>query len=294
MRLNLTVRRGHVNDEVRSYVEAKFVKLARRVHDETLVEVVLDRERNPKIADDHVVEAEVHVKGPNLHGREAATTLRGGDRPARRQARAADRAPPRQEGAGAPSPRPRHAAGADARGGDRAVAPRGPRRLSRSLPLPHDPGPHWGEVGIHGIHRQREWDAVVTVIAPDLVGDELWFAALADGRVVVDDGSAGRRRDRPRARPAGAVSRACGAPGRACLGGCRAAGSRPSSSQRDPGGQFVELAWDGVERSVRIDGEPTLAGVPELERLGAERHAAYVVTASRLVGAVWEVGVTPL
>ena len=75
MRLNLTVRRGHVNDGVRRYVEAKFAKLARRLHDETLVEVVLDRERNPKIADDHVVEAEVHVKGPNLHGREAATTF---------------------------------------------------------------------------------------------------------------------------------------------------------------------------------------------------------------------------
>jgi len=74
MRLNLTVRRGHVSDGVRSYVEAKFVKLGRRLHDGTLVEVVLDRERNPKIPNDHVVEAEVHVKGPNLHGREAATT----------------------------------------------------------------------------------------------------------------------------------------------------------------------------------------------------------------------------
>ena len=45
---------------------------------------------------------------------------------------------------------------------------------------------------------------------------------------------------------------------------------------------------------MRIDGEPTLAGVPELERLGAERHAAYVVTAARLVDDVWEIGVTPL
>lgn len=74
MRLNLTVRRGHVNDGARSYVEAKFVKLGRRLHPETFVEVVLDRERNPKISDDHIVEAEVHVKGPNLHGREASTT----------------------------------------------------------------------------------------------------------------------------------------------------------------------------------------------------------------------------
>jgi putative sigma-54 modulation protein len=74
MRLNLTVRRGHVNAEVRGYVEAKFVKLGRRLHDSTLVGVVLDRERNPKIADDHVVEAEVHVKGRSLHGREAASS----------------------------------------------------------------------------------------------------------------------------------------------------------------------------------------------------------------------------
>ena len=74
MRLQLTVRHGHVNDGVRSYVESKFARLERRLHHETLVEVVLDRERNPKIADDHVVEAEVHVKGPNLYGREAATT----------------------------------------------------------------------------------------------------------------------------------------------------------------------------------------------------------------------------
>ena len=74
MRLQVTVRRGHVNDDVRSYVESKFAKLGKRLHESTLVEVELDRERNPRIADDHVVEAELHVKGPNLHGREAAQT----------------------------------------------------------------------------------------------------------------------------------------------------------------------------------------------------------------------------
>ena len=74
MRLQLTVRHGQVNDGVRSYVESKIAKLGKRLHPSTLVEVVLDRERNPRIVDDHVVEAELHVKGPNLHGREAATT----------------------------------------------------------------------------------------------------------------------------------------------------------------------------------------------------------------------------
>lgn len=74
MRLQVTVRRGHVNDDVRRYVESKLAKLGRRLHPDTLVEVVLDRERNPKIADDHVVEAELHMKGPNLFGREASST----------------------------------------------------------------------------------------------------------------------------------------------------------------------------------------------------------------------------
>lgn len=74
MRLQVTVRRGHVNDDVRRYVESKLAKLGRRLHADTLVEVILDRERNPKIANDHVVEAELHMKGPNLFGREAATS----------------------------------------------------------------------------------------------------------------------------------------------------------------------------------------------------------------------------
>jgi putative sigma-54 modulation protein len=75
MRLQLTVRHGQASDSVRRYVEAKFRKLERRLHEATLAEIVLDRERNPKIADDHVVEATLHVKGPNLHGREAAPTF---------------------------------------------------------------------------------------------------------------------------------------------------------------------------------------------------------------------------
>ena len=74
MRLQVTVRRGQVNEDVRRYVESKLAKLGRRLHPETLVEVVLDREQNPKIVDDHVVEAELHVKGPHLVGREAASS----------------------------------------------------------------------------------------------------------------------------------------------------------------------------------------------------------------------------
>lgn len=62
----------------------------------------------------------------------------------------------------------------------------------------------------------------------------------------------------------------------------------------DPGGTEVIVAWDGLERTVTIDDEPTLAGVPELERLGAARHATYVVSARRLAGGLWEVVVAAL
>ena len=54
-------------------------------------------------------------------------------------------------------------------------------------PEPVDPGPNWGEVGIHGVSRPRRWDAVGSVEAPDLEGDQLNFVALSSGEIVVDE-----------------------------------------------------------------------------------------------------------
>ncbi len=107
MRLQVTVRHGHVNDAIRKYVETKFTKLERRLHDATQIEVVLDRERNPKIAADHVVEATIHAKGPTLHGREAAASYEAATDSADRQAGAAGGALSRQARARAPPPRRR-------------------------------------------------------------------------------------------------------------------------------------------------------------------------------------------
>ena len=162
------------------------------------------------------------------------------------------------------------------------------------MPLPHDPGPHWGEVGIHGLHRQREWDAVVAVEASDVPGDEGWFVALVDGAVLIeeadDDAVAQLARSVPVEAPyrAHAIRRG---PGTWAVAARRI---QTVDLAADPGGDAVEIAWDGVERSVRIDGEPTLAGLPELERLGASRYGTYVVTAARLAGVTWEVSVAPL
>ena len=41
-------------------------------------------------------------------------------------------------------------------------------------------------VGIHGVHRQRQWDTVATA-QTDLPGSELHFVALPDGTIVVTE-----------------------------------------------------------------------------------------------------------
>jgi hypothetical protein len=43
-----------------------------------------------------------------------------------------------------------------------------------------------GEVGIHGVPRARQWDAVASTWADELPGDEIGFAALPDGTLIVD------------------------------------------------------------------------------------------------------------
>jgi hypothetical protein len=127
----------------------------------------------------------------------------------------------------------------------------------------------------------------------DASGDEHGFVVLADDTIVVEDGDGS----------ASALATRLSFPPPYRARAVRRDGSVWAVAVRrletvvladDPGGDFVELVWDGAGRSVRIDGEPTLAGAPELEQLGATRHTAFVVTAARLTGATWEVSVTPL
>lgn len=144
------------------------------------------------------------------------------------------------------------------------------------------------------MHRLREWDAV-TSVAADLPGAAASFVVLGDGRVVVGEADPGF----DPAPLAAAVALAPPFSAEAVRRADRrwAVGARRIETvdlTTDPGGEHVELVWDGQERSVRIDDSPTLASVPELERLGAARSSTYVVTARRLEGRTWEVSVTPL
>jgi putative sigma-54 modulation protein len=74
MQLQVKAQHATVPAAVREYAEKRLTKLSRRLHESVVVEVTLSRERNPSIRDDHVAEAVVFMKGPNVVAREAAPT----------------------------------------------------------------------------------------------------------------------------------------------------------------------------------------------------------------------------
>jgi hypothetical protein len=153
------------------------------------------------------------------------------------------------------------------------------------------------ETGIHGIARQREWDAVATVVAPEVRGDELRFDVLPDGIVLVEqeegDASLGPLAD--------AIERELRPPYRAQAvrqsGELWAVAARAIEVVRLPPreGERIELAFRQEERSLTVDGFREFGTVHELEALAARSgHAEYVVRAERLDGDWWEVVVDPL
>jgi len=158
---------------------------------------------------------------------------------------------------------------------------------------PHDPSPRWGEVGIHGIHRQRVWDAVATVEAPDLEGLEARFVALSDGSLVAEtedldlvplaDALEGQIDPPYRAE---AVRRA---PNELWVVGARRIQIVELREEVD--GDELTLTLRGDERTLEVDGSRAFGGMPTLERLAVGDS---VVSARRVDGALWEVEVAPL
>ena len=55
-------------------------------------------------------------------------------------------------------------------------------------PLPEAGPPGWMETGVHGVHRARKWDTVVTVEAEGVDGDQARFVALPDHTLLVEEG----------------------------------------------------------------------------------------------------------
>jgi hypothetical protein len=147
------------------------------------------------------------------------------------------------------------------------------------------------ETGIHGVPRQREYDAVVTVDAPDVEGSTARFVGLPDGSLVIEEGE-------------GDLSALAEAIEREVVAPYRATAIRRGETQwavaaqglrvvelPEPGGDEVELVIKGDERTLVVDGNRSFGTFPELEKL-ADRDA--VIRATRLEGSLWEVRVDPL
>lgn len=169
---------------------------------------------------------------------------------------------------------------------------------------PHDVQPRWGEAGIHGLHRPRTWDAVVTAEAPELEREleETSFVSLPDGNLIVEaelSGEALAARVSALAPLAAALESELAPPYRAeaVRRGRRwaVAGKAIRVAELPPGieGRELQLTAHEGRRELRVDGEVAFGSVPALEWL-AGRHDGYVVRAERLTGALWEVTATPL
>jgi len=147
------------------------------------------------------------------------------------------------------------------------------------------------ETGIHGVPREREYDAVVTAEAPDVEGSTARFVGLEDGSLLVEEG------DGDLSALAEAIEQEVKSP-------YRATAIRRGTTQwavaahglrvvelPEPGGDEVELVVRGDERTLVIDGNRSFGTLPELEKL-AEGDA--VIRATRLDGTLWEIRVDQL
>jgi hypothetical protein len=157
--------------------------------------------------------------------------------------------------------------------------------------------PLWRIAGIHGIPRAREWDAVLTAIAPDLPGDETDFVALPDGTLFTDEDL-----------PAGALEPIVEAFGGLIDPPYHAVALRQDEDVWSAGamrvavvevpeevdGDQVDLVVNDGERKMLVDEAESRAEIPSLEDFAAQQFGSFVLHASRLDETLWEVTVLPL
>lgn len=162
---------------------------------------------------------------------------------------------------------------------------------------PLDPEEGWLAPGITGLSRQREWDALTTVDAPGMPGDEASFVVLEGGRIIEED-AAGI----DLVPLADALAESLPPPFRAqavrheqlwALGGSAIDVVR---LEPDPDGDDLQLTWDGSTLALAADGIPVdVERASALQRLAEERERGpYAARAQRLADDLFEVSVLPL
>jgi len=172
-----------------------------------------------------------------------------------------------------------------------------PRDVSELSPRePIDPRhPFWQVVGIHGIPREREWDAVGSAEAPGLPGDEVEFVELPDGSLVVDedvpDGTLAPLAD---ALSVPAPYHAFGLRQDADIWSVAAKRVQVLEVPEEIDGEELQLVVTDETRSLLVDEQPSSVSIPTLEAFAAEQFGSFVLHASRLDDLLWEVTVIPL
>ena len=147
------------------------------------------------------------------------------------------------------------------------------------------------EAGIHGIPRERQYDAVATTEAPDAAGDSARFVGLEDGSLLIEEG------DGDLTALADAIEQQMARPYRATAVR-RGETTWAVAAHRlrvielpEPGGDAIELVLYVDAKTFVVDGNRSFGTMPELEQL-ADGDA--VIRADRLDGSLWEVRVDPL
>jgi hypothetical protein len=140
-----------------------------------------------------------------------------------------------------------------------------------------------------------QWQVWATAEAPEIRGDEVEFVALPDGSLIVETEEGDAELD-----PLATAVEAQLAPP------YHAKASRQSDriwsvfanptrvAEFAAHGEELTVTMVDGERAVTVDDRPSKAAVPELERLGEQEGADYVVRASRLDGDLWEIQSDPL
>jgi hypothetical protein len=150
-------------------------------------------------------------------------------------------------------------------------------------------------VGIHGVSRPREWDAVATVRASGLGTERITFVALPDGALIVEEGAGGDLEPL-----ATALESTISPPYRA--------EAVPRDDQHwgvaanrievlelpEVDGDEIGLTVSEHGRELLIDGVEHEGTVPSLEAFAAARGSSFAASARRIDGDLWEVRVFSL
>ena len=143
---------------------------------------------------------------------------------------------------------------------------------------------------------QAAWDVSITATAPGLAGERIAFTALPEGDLLIEE----EQGDADVSALADAVERELGPPYRAMAarqdGDLWAVLASRIEVQRleFPRADSLELSRKDSWQELRVDGEPSMGRVPELEQLGERVGPDFFVKAERLDGDLWEVRVTAL